>query len=98
MSSEVLNVEVDPLEGGDEVAKAVVARRVGVALLGKRFQRQKAKDGAAIIQVHKDDAVLLGQRRGGLQFGLDVFVEIVASDIDDDGHELVVHDVGGEHI
>ena len=61
MSTKVLDVQVDPLQSGDEIAQTVVAGGVGIAPLGQGLQGQEPEYGAPVVHVHKHDAVLLGQ-------------------------------------
>lgn len=68
MTAEVLNVQLDPLEGRDDVAEAVVAAVLRVGLEREGLQREESESAEAVAHVHEHHAVFLGGRRGRLHF------------------------------
>ncbi len=61
VTSEVIDVQLDPLQGRHDVAEAVVAGGRGVGPLGERVQREEAEDAAAVVDADKHHAVVLSQ-------------------------------------
>ena len=61
MTSEVVDVQFDPLQGGDYVSEAVVAGGRRVSALGQGVLGEEAEQAAAIVDGHEDDAVVLGE-------------------------------------
>lgn len=61
VTSEVVDVQFDPLQGGDYVSEAVVAGGRRVSALGQGVQGEEAEQAAAIVDGHEDDAVVLGE-------------------------------------
>ena len=61
MTSEVIDVQLDPLQGRHEVAEAVVARGRRVCPFWERVQREESEDAAAVVDANEHDAVVLGQ-------------------------------------
>ena len=60
MTTEVLNVQLDPLEGRDDVAEAVVAAVLRVGLECERLKREESERPEAVAHVDEHHAVPLG--------------------------------------
>ncbi len=61
VASEVIDVQLDPLQGRHDVAEAIIAGGWGVGPLGERVQREEAEDAAAVVDADEHHAVVLGQ-------------------------------------
>ena len=55
MAAKVLNVPLDPLQGRDDVAEAVVARVLGVLAARQRVQRQEPEHSSPNIGITRCD-------------------------------------------
>ena len=74
MTSEVIDVQLDPLQGRHDVAEAVVAGGRGVGPLGERVQREEAEDAAAVVDADEHHAVVLGQGWNLYKFDRSLFL------------------------
>ena len=61
VSAKVLDVELDPLEGGDDVAHAVVSGRLRVSPLRQGISRQEAQNSSPIVHRDEHDALILSK-------------------------------------
>ena len=67
VSTEVPDVELDPLEGGDEVSESVVARGGRLLVPGQQLVGHEAQDALAHVDSDPDHALGVGEGGGGAQ-------------------------------